>query len=69
MPGTMNLVSKRETETAPRQDESTETEQASGQNESVLKDEMPIEMGSGNDMVWRERTWEDFHETNSTGSG
>ncbi len=45
------IVSKRETETTPRQDESTETEQASGQNESVLKDEMPIEMGSGNDMV------------------
>ena len=45
------VVSKRETETAPRQDESIETKQASGQDKSVLIDEMPIEMGSGNDMV------------------
>lgn len=45
------VVSKRETETAPRQDESIETKQASGQDKSVLIDEMPIEMESGNDMV------------------
>ena len=45
------VVSKGETETAPRQDESIETKQASGQDKSVLIDEMPIEMGSGNDMV------------------
>ena len=45
------VVSKRETETAPRQDESIETKQASGQDKSVLIDEMSIEMGSGNDMV------------------
>ena len=37
--------------TCPRQDESIETKQASGQDKSVLIDEMPIEMGSGNDMV------------------
>ena len=30
---------------------SIETKQASGQDKSVLIDEMPIEMGSGNDMV------------------
>jgi len=45
------VVSKKETETAPRQDESIETKQASGQDKSVLIDEMSIEMGSGNDMV------------------
>jgi len=45
------VVYKRETETASRQDESIETKQASGQDKSVLIDEMPIEMGSGNDMV------------------
>ena len=45
------VVSKRETETATRQDESIETKQASGQDKSVLIDEMTIEMGSGNDMV------------------
>ena len=44
------VVSKRETETAPRQDESIETKQASGQDKSVLIDmgRMHIYISIGN---------------------